>query len=369
MSLTDTTIDTAQQPAEILLSAKQLTRWEGDRCIADHISLSLRRGEVLGLLGLNGAGKSTTLNMLAGVLTPGSGTVTIAGHAMHGNASESRKARRHLGYLPETPPLYMDMKVDAYLNYCGKLQGLRGKTLKQARQSVLADCQLVAMEKRIIRNLSKGYRQRLGIAQALIHRPDVILLDEPSSGLDPQQMIGMRELITRLSQHHAIVFSTHLLSEATAVCNRICVINEGRVIHQQDLQSQADRDTDSGITASTVRLSGRHSARELMNLPGVLDASACGDDRWHLQVQTARQKQLLAAMLDNGWHILEFGPRKQALEELFTSLVSGDDSQTGLQQGTQTSDLTVTINDDDGRESTGLATDDAPTLMLERENL
>ena len=368
MSPTDTSKYTAPQPAGALLSAQQLTRWEGDRCIADGISLSLRRGEVLGLLGLNGAGKSTTLNMLAGVLTPGSGTVTIAGHAVHGKASESRKARRHLGYLPETPPLYMDMKVGAYLDYCGKLHGLRGKALKQARQAVLVDCQLAAIEKRIIRNLSKGYRQRLGIAQALIPRPDVILLDEPSSGLDPQQMIGMRELITRLAQNHAIVFSTHLLSEATAVCNRICVINEGRVIHQQDLQSHSGND--SSMTASTIRLRGRHSVQELMNLPGVIDVSPCGDDRWHLKVQTAQQKQLLAAMLANGWEILEFGPRKHALEELFTSLLGGDAGESCDHHGRLSGDLTVAINnhDNDGS-SESLATDDAPTLLLERERL
>ena len=230
MSPTENTTSSPETRDE-LLNAEQLTRWEGERCITDSISLSLRRGEVLGLLGLNGAGKSTTLNMLAGVLTPSSGTVQIAGWHLHGLAKDSRKAKQHLGYLPETPPLYMDMKVGAYLDYCGKLHGLRGKTLKEAKRAVLADCQLESIEKRVIRNLSKGYRQRIGIAQALIHRPDVVLLDEPSSGLDPQQMIGMRELIKRLSKQHAIVFSTHLLSEATAVCDRICVIHEGRVIH------------------------------------------------------------------------------------------------------------------------------------------
>ncbi len=358
---------------ETLLSAELLTRWEGDRCIAHDVSLSLRRGEVLGLLGLNGAGKSTTLNMLAGVLTPGSGTVTIAGHALHGNAGESRKARRHLGYLPETPPLYMDMKVDAYLNYCGRLQGLRGKALKQAKQAALEDCQLLSMQKRIIRNLSKGYRQRLGIAQALIHRPDVILLDEPSSGLDPQQMIDMRELIIRLAQHHAIVFSTHLLSEATAVCSKICVIHEGRVIHQQELS----RHSDETITSSTVRLSGNPTAHELMNLPGVINASTGIDGCWHLDVQAKLHHQLLAAILEKGWLVTEFGPRKQALEELFTSLVNDGRVEQNLERSApreQTfTDQTIAAGHSssgcyDSSDITSLANEDAPTLMLERES-
>lgn len=363
MNPNQTTNDAAATRVEPLLSAEQLTRWEGDRCIANNISFSLRRGEVLGLLGLNGAGKSTTLNMLAGVLTPGSGNVSISGYRVHGTAAESRNARRHLGYLPETPPLYMDMRVGAYLDYCGKLHGLKGKALKQARHTVLEDCQLLDVEKRIIRNLSKGYRQRLGIAQAVIHRPDVILLDEPSSGLDPQQMIGMRKLITQLAQQHAIVFSTHLLSEATAVCNRICVIHDGRVIHQQALQSP-----DSTITTSTVRLAGTHSAQELMNLPGVINASASGDERWHLDVQTNRHGQLLAAMVDKGWSVTEFGPRRQALEELFTRLVSGADQPLAGNHPTAHSDrMTGSFGNSSSNDQ--LANDDAPTMLLERESL
>lgn len=374
----NTTSSTPDSPAGnsgSLLSARQLTRWEGERCIAHDINLSLRRGEVLGLLGLNGAGKSTTLNMLAGVMTPSSGDVVIAGYPLHGLAKDARKARSHLGYLPETPPLYMDMKVGAYLDYCGKLHGLRGKKLKHAKQTVLEDCQLQVIEKRLIRNLSKGYRQRLGIAQALIHRPDVILLDEPSSGLDPQQMIGMRELIHRLAQQHAIVFSTHLLSEATAVCNRICVIHEGRVIHQQHLNPQAD----TAISSYSVKLNARLSHNEIMSLPGVLRAIAASDGRWHLDVQASQHNLLLADIVNNGWTLSEFGPRRQALEELFTSLVSGQtpaDAKSGelIERQSHQQIVNQSLPDNPGQTvapNSGDSIDpveDAPTLMLERED-
>ena len=172
-----------------LLRAREVSRLQGPHILVEDLNLDLQRGQILGLLGLNGAGKSTTLNLLAGVLTPTSGDITIAGHSL---LHKPQLAKQALGYLPENPPLYMDMRVEDYLLYCAKLRDIKRRHRKQAVQQALADCDLVTASRRLIRNLSKGYRQRIGIAQAIVHRPQVILLDEPSSGLDPQQMMDMR---------------------------------------------------------------------------------------------------------------------------------------------------------------------------------
>lgn len=189
--------------------------------------MHLQRGDVLGLLGLNGAGKSTTLRMLCGMLVPDSGTVSIAGYSM---AEHPLKARAHIGFLPDQPPLYNDMRVHEYLRLSGQIRGLKGATLSSSQAHVIEQCALEEVNKKLIGNLSKGFRQRVGLAQAMIHEPDVLLLDEPSNGLDPQQLETMRTLITTYAQNHAVVFSTHLLAEAQATCNRVAIIHQGKLV-------------------------------------------------------------------------------------------------------------------------------------------
>ena len=171
---------------------------------------------MLGLLGLNGAGKSTTLRMLAGVLTSDAGAITVCGHSM---IDEPLAARARIGYLPDEPPLYGDMRVTDYLQLVARLRRLQGAAITNRVNAVLTQCSLEEKARALINTLSKGYRQRVGLAQALIHEPDVLLLDEPSNGLDPQQMESMRKVIRDTAREHAVVFSTHLLSEAQAVCN------------------------------------------------------------------------------------------------------------------------------------------------------
>lgn len=210
-----------------MLHADQLHRTLSSTAAVSGITLSLARGDVLGLLGLNGAGKSTTLKMLCGMLVPDSGSVTVDGYSMH---EQPLKARAQIGFLPDQPPLYDDMRVCEYLRLCGQIRGLKGQHLTERQQLVTDQCSLGQVSRKLIGTLSKGYRQRAGLAQAIIHEPPVLLLDEPGNGLDPQQLEAMRELIRRYADEHAVVFSTHLLSEAQSTCNRVAVIHEGKLV-------------------------------------------------------------------------------------------------------------------------------------------
>jgi len=216
--------------ADVLLEAHSLSRSLSDQAQVQDVSLTLRRGDVLGLLGLNGAGKSTTLRMLCGVLVPDAGHVTIAGHSL---ADDPLRARARIGFLPDQPPLYADMRVENYLQLCAKLRRIDKASVNDRVTAIIDRCDLGSVRRQRIAKLSKGYRQRVGLAQALVHQPDVVLLDEPSNGLDPQQMQSMRTLIKSVGAEHCVIFSTHLLAEARAVCNRIAVMHDGRLIADQ----------------------------------------------------------------------------------------------------------------------------------------
>jgi len=213
----------------VLLEATQLNRRLSDDAGVYDISLTLQRGDVVGLLGLNGAGKSTTLRLLSGTLVPDSGEVIISGHSM---TEAPLEARERIGYLPDTPPLYNDMRVRDYLRLCAQLRRVSKNRISQKVDAVLEHCDLQEVRRQRIAQLSKGFRQRVGLAQAIVHEPDVLLLDEPSNGLDPNQMQGMRRIIQAAGESKAVVFSTHLLNEAQAVCNRIAVVHQGRLIHE-----------------------------------------------------------------------------------------------------------------------------------------
>jgi len=212
---------------EVLLDAHELERRLSDRALVSGISITLARGDVLGLLGLNGAGKSTTLRMLAGVLTSDAGSITVCGHSM---VDEPLAARERIGFLPDEPPLYNDMRVTDYLTLVARLHRLKGSELKERVNLVIEQCALQEKSRALINTLSKGYRQRVGLAQALVHEPEVLLLDEPSNGLDPQQMDSMRDVIRGTGREHAVIFSTHLLSEAQAVCNRVAIMHDGKLV-------------------------------------------------------------------------------------------------------------------------------------------
>lgn len=231
--------DVAAIDQQHLLEASALHRTLGTTAAVSDITLNLSRGDVLGLLGLNGAGKSTTLKMLCGMLVPHSGTVTINGYSMN---EQPLKARAQIGFLPDQPPLYDDMRVNEYLRLCARIRGLTGSAVAKRMSNTIEQCALGEVKNTLIATLSKGYRQRVGLAQAIIHQPAVLLLDEPSNGLDPKQLDTMRKLIRDYAQEHAVVFSTHLLAEAQACCNRVAIIHEGKLITDTLVQG-ADLDT------------------------------------------------------------------------------------------------------------------------------
>ncbi len=218
--------------SESLIEAAELSRFFGAHCAVEKVNLQLDKGEVLGLLGPNGAGKSTTMQMLTGNLAPGSGEIKVNGIDL---LDEPRKAKSHIGYLPEQPPVYRDMTVNEYLRYCARLHGLGRREAIIAADEAKERCNLQEVHRRLIGNLSKGFQQRVGIAQAILHKPAVIILDEPTVGLDPIQIREIRALIRELGEEHGIILSTHILPEVQAVCDRVQILNRGRTVFNDKL--------------------------------------------------------------------------------------------------------------------------------------
>ena len=216
-----------------LISINGLTKFYGPKKAIEDVSFDVHQAEILGLLGPNGAGKSTTMQIICGVIAANNGSVNIAGHDI---IDAPKKAKQNIGFLPEQLPLYGDLTVDEYLLYSAKLRGIKKQNINDLIISCKKRCGLENTGKRLIQNLSKGYKQRVGIAQAIIHMPSIIILDEPTSGLDPKQILEIRELMRELSKVHSIIISTHILSEVEAICDRVLIINEGNIVLDQYLK-------------------------------------------------------------------------------------------------------------------------------------
>ena len=216
-----------------LISINGLTKFYGPKKAIEDVSFDVHQAEILGLLGPNGAGKSTTMQIICGVIAANNGSVNIAGHDI---IDAPKQAKQNIGFLPEQLPLYGDLTVDEYLFYSAKLRGIKKQNINDLIISCKKRCGLENTGKRLIQNLSKGYKQRVGIAQAIIHMPSIIILDEPTSGLDPKQILEIRELMRELSKVHSIIISTHILSEVEAICDRVLIINEGNIVLDQYLK-------------------------------------------------------------------------------------------------------------------------------------
>ncbi|HXN07073.1 MAG TPA: ATP-binding cassette domain-containing protein, partial [Nitrospiria bacterium] len=212
---------------EAMIEVSDLTKYYGSVRAIDRVGFKVGKGEIVAFLGPNGAGKTTTMKILTGFIPASSGSAVVAGFDVFESPIEVKK---RIGYLPETPPLYQDMTVSEYLRFVGKIKQIPGKQIHAALDRVIAQCRLETVQNRLIRNLSKGFQQRVGLAQALIHNPEILILDEPTVGLDPHQIIEIRELIRGLAGDHTVILSTHILQEATAVCQRVLIINEGKIV-------------------------------------------------------------------------------------------------------------------------------------------
>ncbi|MBI2802435.1 MAG: ATP-binding cassette domain-containing protein [Gammaproteobacteria bacterium] len=297
--------------SDTLLTADGISRRYGARFAVHDLTLTLRRGEVLGLLGLNGAGKSTALQMLTGVLAPDTGRVTLGGFDL---ARDPKRAKRVLGYLPEVPPLYPEARVDEYLDFCAALHRVQASLRAGVVAAAKARCGLTAVGPRLIRNLSKGYQQRVGIAQAIIHDPTVLILDEPTAGLDPAQMHEMRELIRTLGAERAILLSTHLLTEAASICSRVVIVHHGRMVYDAALNHGAYR--------LALELRAAPPRATLAALAAVVDVHDFGAGKFELEVNDFDRaaEAIGAAAAQHGWGLRELKVGDSALERTFLGL-------------------------------------------------
>ena len=305
---------------EILLHVEDLSRFYGPLQAVKKISFSVRQGEVLGFLGPNGAGKTTTMQMLTGNLAPSQGRITIAGHDL---LEDPRAAKAAIGYLPELPPLYRDLSVDEYLDYCAALHRLARPKRRAAREAAKQKCGLVEVGRRLIGNLSKGYQQRVGIAQAIIHLPPVIILDEPTAGLDPIQIREIRHVIRELGKEHSVILSTHILPEVQSVCNHVQIIHKGEMVLNDSIEGLAQR-----LQASVLAVTFRQTpdVAQLARLAGVKKIETLDDGslRVYHEPSSDPTEALVKLAMDKNWGIVQITPQRATLEDIFVELTTDD---------------------------------------------
>jgi ABC-2 type transport system ATP-binding protein len=303
-----------------LVEVANLHRRYGDVHAVQGLDFQLRRGEVLGFLGPNGAGKTTTMQMLCGVLAPSEGAVRIGGIDL---LEDPIEAKRQLGYLPERPPLYREFTVDEYLRYCAHLRGLRKKAAASAVEEAKVRCGLEGNGRRLIENLSKGYQQRVGIAQAILHRPAVVVLDEPTVGLDPIQIREIRELMSELGNDHGVILSTHILPEVQAVCDRVQILHEGRLVLDEDLAQLSKKQRPQ---STRVKFRRPPDAKTLTELAGVRRVEALDADtvRLHHRDDETLAERVVAASVAGDWGLCELVSESRSLEEIFVELTFGE---------------------------------------------
>jgi len=306
--------------APLTLSARNLSRRFGQREVVRNVSLELRRGEVLGLLGHNGAGKSTTLQLLTGALLPHTGQIEVCGFDL---ARQPKQAKARIGFLPETPPLYREMCVDDYLAFAAKLHGVPRARIAGALADTKRRCGLQDAGQKIIGTLSKGYRQRVGIAQALIHNPEVIILDEPTVGLDPSQIRGIRTLIRELGDAHSVILSTHLLGEVESICDRVEIMHNGRLIYGDSSAHMQQYGHQPGFL---VTLLAPPALSELEAIPGVLKVEPISGTHFRI-LHTAESKAgalLLELAAERGWQAQHLTPLQTSLEDVFMRITQNE---------------------------------------------
>ena len=308
---------------EALIQATALNRYYGKYHAVNDVHLSINKGEVLGLLGPNGAGKSTTMQMLTGNLSPSSGEIIINGINL---IDEPETAKRSIGYLPEQPPVYKDMTPREYLAYCAALHDVAKSTRKAAVDEVLERCGLQTVPNKLIGNLSKGYQQRVGIAQAILHKPDVVILDEPTVGLDPIQIRQIRDLIRELGNDHSVILSTHILPEVQTVCDRVQIIHQGKTVFADSFNAMANSER---AVELIVGFSQAVDKNKLDNIDEVTSVEAIENHRYLLRGAKNSAEQINSAdifklAVENNWELVELTPKTETLEQIFMNLVHTD---------------------------------------------
>jgi ABC-2 type transport system ATP-binding protein len=308
-----------------MIEVQSLTKRYGPVTAVNDVTFRVEAGEILGFLGPNGAGKTTTMRIITGYMPATEGKVVVAGHDVF---EQPVQAKRHTGYLPETPPLYPDMTVREYLNFVARIKAVPRRELKSRVDAVMKKTWIADMADRHCAKLSKGYRQRVGLAQAIIHNPDVLVLDEPTAGLDPKQIIETRQLIRELAGTHTIVLSTHILPEVSQTCQRVVIISKGRVVAVDTPENLTARLR--GSETMFLQVAGPDDAvpAALSALPGVtrVSANTGKDGLLAIEVDSERgrdvRRELAATIVSSGWGLLELRPMRMSLEDIFLSLTT-----------------------------------------------
>jgi gliding motility-associated transport system ATP-binding protein len=310
-----------------VIEVQHLTKRYGRLTAVEDVSFRVERGEILGFLGPNGAGKTTTMRILTGYMPATDGKATVAGFDVFDQPIE---AKRRTGYLPESPPLYPDMTVSEYLTFVAKVKGVASNERKSRIGSVMERTRIADMAKRHCGKLSKGYRQRVGIAQALIHNPDVLILDEPTAGLDPKQIIETRELIKELAGDHTIVLSTHILPEVSQTCQRVVIINKGKVVAVDTPDNLTSRLRGAETMYVEIDAGGASVAPVLAQVGGVTKVSRADANGAAVGYEVESEhghdvrRELARTVVSNGWGLLELRPMRVSLEDVFLSLTTED---------------------------------------------
>jgi ABC-2 type transport system ATP-binding protein len=308
-----------------VIEVQHLTKRYGRVTAVHDVSFRVERGEILGFLGPNGAGKTTTMRILTGYMPATEGNAIVAGFDVFEQPIE---AKRRTGYLPETPPLYPDMSVSEYLDFVAKIKGVASADRRARVQYVMGRTRITDMANRLCGKLSKGYKQRVGLASALIHNPDVLILDEPTAGLDPKQIIETRELIKELAGDHTIILSTHILPEVAQTCQRVVIINKGHVVAIDTPDNLTARLRGSETMYLQLDASGADAAASLSQVPGV--TRVVESDRrdgmvgYEVDSESGRdvRRDLARAVVSSGWGLLEMRPMRMSLEDVFLSLTT-----------------------------------------------
>ena len=299
-----------------LIQVDQLTRYYSDHCAVDNVSFTLQKGEILGFLGPNGAGKSSTMQMICGNLAPTSGQILINGIDI---LDSPKEAKRELGYLPEIPPVYRELTVDEYLGYCARLHGIPRDRWKASLDQARERCGLTEVGSRLIGNLSKGYQQRVGIAQAILHMPAVIILDEPTVGLDPLQIREIRELIRDLGKEHGVILSTHILSEVQESCTQVQIINKGRLVLNDSIEGLEQQMRASSLV---VGLRQPPDLQRLATIPFIQKIDDLGEQRYRIFHDKDQDpaEQVAEMIVSSGWGLQELTPERRSMEQIFIDI-------------------------------------------------
>jgi len=315
-----------------MITVNGLTKKYAHNTAVDHISFEVQKGQIVGFLGPNGAGKTTTMRMLTCFLTPTGGSATVAGFDI---LEQPLEVKKRIGYLPETPPVYPEMRVGEYLAFVGQIKGLSGSDLRARVSYACERCAVADVRNKLIGKLSKGYRQRVGLAQAIIHNPDVLILDEPTAGLDPKQINETRDLIKSLAGDHTIILSTHILPEVSQTCEQVIIINKGKIVATDSVSNLQTR-ARSGESV-LVEVAGRNGSldpaavqRKLEQVSGVsrVTSKADGQKRAIFEVEGSQGRSirgdLARAVVESGWDLNELRTAAMSLEEIFLQLTGSE---------------------------------------------